>query len=101
MTRLGLADFEPCLNEPFQIHYGNDETLVVTLVELRPWGPPPPAPPPADYYQPFAAVFQSTITAYLPQGTYMISNDRMGTHPIFIVPHAPNTTGIQYEATFS
>ena len=100
MPRLTYKDFEASINQPFQIHFGADQLLTVTLTEFRLWGQPAPDEKP-DAYQPFTIVFQSDITQYLPQATYRIANERIGDHDIFIVPLGPNKLGVQYEAVFS
>lgn len=98
--KLIYATFEPLVNQPFVIHYGNNETLPVTLVEAKPWGPTPETPEQAEN-RPFSLVFQSTIRQHLPQWTFRVENEQLGVQEIFLVPLAPNAIGIQYQAIFN
>lgn len=99
--RLKSSDFEPLLNRTFQIHYGNGETLPVTLAEVSVGENPSSSDENGEPYYPFSLVFQSTITNYLPQHTYRIEHERLGSHEIFIVPLGPNAQGMRYQAVFS
>jgi hypothetical protein len=96
------TDFEPLLNETFHLHYGDNERLPVTLTQVRPWGPQTKHPQDESLFQPFALMLQSTLRdQYLPQGNFILSHPQLGEHVLFIVPHAPNAVGIEYEITFS
>ena len=99
MTALTHLNFEPHLKEMFSIHYNHHEALSVILSEITFWGDNQNSPD-GGIQQPFALIFQSSITAYLPQGTYRITHPVIGEQDIFIVPLGPNTTGMRYEATF-
>lgn len=99
--RLTYHDFEPYLNQTFEIHYGNDETLPVTLTEATIGQNASSTNENGEPYYPFSLIFQSTITDYLPQATYRIGHDQLGTHDIFIVPLGPNAQGMRYQAVFS
>jgi len=99
--RLKFSDFEPLLNQTFQIHYGNGETLSVTLAEVIAGKNPSSSDESGEPYYPFSLVFQSDTTSYLPQHTYRIEHEQLGSHDIFIVPLGPNAQGMRYEAVFS
>ena len=99
--RLKFSDFEPLLNQTFQIEYGNGEMLPVTLAEVAPGKNPSSNDENGEPYYPFSLTFQSSITDYLPQATYRIGHDQLGTHDIFIVPLGANAQGIRYQAVFS
>ena len=100
IAKLTYGVFEPLLNQSFLIHYGNSETLPVTMIEATRWGLTPETPEQAEN-RPFSLVFQSTIRQHLPQGTFQISHEILGDQQIFIVPLAPNAVGIQYQAVFN
>jgi hypothetical protein len=96
------TDFEPLLNETLFIHYGQDERLPVTLARVRPWGALTRRLDDESVFQPFALLLQSSLRdQYLPQGNYVLSHPSLGEMALFIVPHAPNAVGIEYEITFS
>ena len=99
--RLKVTDFEPLLNQTFQIHYGNGEMLPVTLAEVVPGKNPSSTDENGEPYYPFSLVFQSSITDYLPQYTYHIEHEQLGSHDMFIVPLGPNAQGMRYQAVFS
>jgi hypothetical protein len=99
--RLKYSDFEPLLNQTFQIEYGNGETLPVTLAEVAPGKNPSSTDENGEPYYPFSLIFQSGITDYLPQAAYRIEHDQLGSHDIFIVPLGPNAQGMRYQAVFS
>lgn len=49
----------------------------------------------------FALVFSGPTETFLPQGTYQMEHERMGSFVIFIVPLGRNEQGFQYEAVFN
>lgn len=99
--RLKYTDFEPLLNQTFQIEYGNGEILPVVLIEVAPGQNPSSNEENGEPYFPFSLIFQSSITDYLPQSTYPIGHEQLGTHEIFIVPLGPTAQGMRYQAVFS
>jgi hypothetical protein len=95
------TDFEPLINETFEIQHGEAAYLPVVLSQLRKWGSEHRHLN-GEIFQPFALIFQSTLTnQYLPQGNYLVHHPTLGQHVWFIVPHAPNAIGVEYEITFS
>lgn len=100
MNRLSYTDFEAGINQTFLVHYGGDETLPVSLIEVNLWGLSADNDAPGGF-QPFALIFQSTITSYLTQATYRVSHESLGEQEMFLVPIGPNSVGMRYEATFS
>lgn len=96
LSTLTVADFEPHLNTAFQIHYGQGETLGVTLVEAKTRGTGLP-----DQRHGFALLLQSTINNYLQQGIYHITHEALEPMELFIVPVGPNQTGMRYEIIFN
>jgi hypothetical protein len=49
----------------------------------------------------FSTVFHGPLDSPLPQDTYTFEHDSMGEFPLFIVPIAPDTGGLYYEAVFN
>jgi hypothetical protein len=50
---------------------------------------------------PFSLVFRCGKETPLPQGTYTVEHERMGTLEIFLVPIGPDEGGLCYEAVFN
>lgn len=98
-TPLRHTDFQPLLGETFHIHYGDGVQLSVTLSKVVTWGPSYQRD--GEDYQPFTLTFQSDIRQYLPQGMFTLSHGTLGDRDLFIVPHAPNAVGVEYEIIFS
>lgn len=98
-TPLRHTDFQPLVGETFHIHYGEGEQLPVTLSGVVTWGPGYQRD--GQHYQPFTLTFQSSIRQYLPQGMFTVSHGALGDRELFIVPHAPNAVGVEYEIIFS
>ena len=99
--RLTYSDFEPLIGQTFQIHYGSGERLPVTLAEVEIGKNPSSTGENGEPYYPFSLVFQSSITEYLPQFTYRVEHEQLGTHDVFIVPLGPTVQGMRYQAVFS
>jgi hypothetical protein len=92
-----IEDFVPCLNTVFHIVYGDGQKLSVELTEANLLGQKPLSPD----QKAFSLIFQSTMTQYLPQGTYTIEHEKMPAIAIFIVPIGLGNGGIRYEAIFN
>ena len=89
-------DFENCLNQQFtfQLDDGSVE-LQLTSVEKHPNSDT------VNDVQVFSAIFRGDNTITLPQQTYAIEHDTMGSMHLFIVPIGPDDKGMRYEAVFS
>ena len=51
--------------------------------------------------EPFSLLFRGPGNLQLPQRTYRIEHDPMGTFDLFIVPLGPDDQGFRYEAIFT
>ena len=49
----------------------------------------------------FSLFFRGPAKPFLPQATYSLSHDGMGTVDIFLVPIQPDGEGLRYEAVFN
>jgi hypothetical protein len=92
-----IEDFVACLKTVFHIVYGDGQKLSVELTEVNLLGQKPLYPD----QKAFSLIFQSTITHYLPQGTYTVEHEKMPTMGVFIVPIGPGNGGMRYEAIFN
>ena len=51
--------------------------------------------------QPFSLMFRGPRQPWLPQGTYPIRHQELGTFDLFVVPLGPDEHGMRYQAIFS
>lgn len=88
-------DFAPYLNQKFYIHYGENEQLEVELTSVEVHGTTP-----VGRKQQFLLIFQSFIPEYLPQNVLHISQPRMGSMDVLVIPIGPNERGMRYQVVF-
>jgi hypothetical protein len=98
LEKLKPADFQENLGSLFRVDLEAEGKMDLVLVEVTRLKP--------DYGQgpreePFAVLFRGPRTAILPQRTYRIENEKMGTLDVFIVPVGPDAQGMRYEAVFN
>ena len=95
---LKMEDFEACLHQPFQIYLEERPSpLVAELIDVT-------ALP--DHggdlrRQPFSLILRNRDNFILPQRIYQISNEKLGSLELFLVPVGEDKQGIQYEALFA
>lgn len=91
--------FEPQLGTSFAItglQAGGSVVLVLTSVVL--WGP---EQGPEGGRRPFTLTFRGPADPPLPQATYQLDHESLGSHGIFLVPIARGEDGSSYEAVFA
>jgi hypothetical protein len=49
----------------------------------------------------FAILFRGPLAPFLPQRTYRVEHEKLGSLDIFLVPLGPDEEGMQYEAVFN
>lgn len=87
------------LGTRFTLPLGDGAPSVALVLEsVEAWGPAPASP---RHRQPFAVTFLGPVEPLLPQATYRLGHDVLGTHDIFIVPIGQTPEGTCYEAVFS
>jgi hypothetical protein len=94
-----LETFAPHLGTAFTVTMGSDETLQLSLDELKPLGHGVPGG-----REPFALLFHHEHLpreAHLPQGTYHLHHTSLGSLDLFLVPLGPDAQGMRYEAIFT
>jgi hypothetical protein len=94
--------FVPHLNGRFQLQTAA-AVVDVQLVELTDLSARSSAPPSGDKPRrsPFSAVFLGPRDPILPQQTYRMSHERIGSFDLFIVPIGRDQAGTRYEAIFT
>lgn len=96
-----LATFTPLLGEQFQILADDSVTLDVVLVAATEApGHPDPAEASGEARAPFSILFRGPLQPLLPQRTYALSHEALGSFDLFIVPIGQDEEGTQYEAVF-
>ncbi len=93
---LTQVHFSQHLNETFRIG-PEDEAINAVLTEAKLLG----SGGSDETRAPFSLVFRGPIEPALPQGTYEVTNDAMGTLEIFLVPIGTSEAGMRYEAVFN
>ncbi len=90
--------FEAHQGTPFRIEHGGEAPLELVLRTVRRLEPHP-----GPRVQPFSVYFQGPPGPLLPQRTYRIAHDGMGTLELFLVPLGPDPKGggMLYEAVFN
>ncbi len=98
LDKLTHSDFAQHLNEVFLIHYNDTERLETRLTGVKVLGQPYKP----GRREPFSLVFSSPLKdRYLPQGTYSIENEGLGSLDIFITALGPDDRGMNYEVVFT
>jgi hypothetical protein len=87
-----LAEFCSAMDTPFSLDNGH----VLRLVEAEGSGERAPGMG----RDPFRLVFLGPSTPTLPQRTYRLEHDALGTLDVFLVPIARDAHGTTYEAIF-
>jgi hypothetical protein len=92
------ASFEAHLGSPFHIHYGGAAPLEAILQGVRRHEPHP-----GPRAEPFSVFFLGPRQPVLPQATYGLEHEAMGTLELFLVPVGPDPKagGMLYEAVFN
>jgi hypothetical protein len=97
LGELSLETFRGRLDEPFRIHTSDDVALDVALAEASALAE---QPLPGGRV-PFSLVFRGSGGAVLPQGTYRVRNEVLGSLELFLVPLEPDADGARYQAIFA
>jgi hypothetical protein len=99
------ATFAGHLGDLFRLHAGPADVVALELVQATDLGSRSDAAGGAEGVpgqgERFAITFQGPHDRPLPQGTYQLEHDQIGSFPLFIVPVGAASGGIQYEAVFN
>lgn len=85
------ADFEPTLNQTYQITAGNG-TFPFELVDIR----KQPRTAPGAKRDSFALVFRSSRPLGIPQGIYRVEHETTGPLEVFLVQTAPTDVEVVF-----
>jgi len=92
-----LETFSPLISSSFALSIeARGLTAELALIQARSLGSSD-----AGGRDPFSIVFLHRSEEILPQGTYPLEHDQLGTFELFIVPIGQDTDGTRYEAVFA
>jgi hypothetical protein len=95
---LELENFADKVGQVFTINFADAPSMELKLVEAEALVV---ARQRAGSRQPFSLVFTGETERLLPQKTYWLEHDGMGTIQIFLVPVGKKPEGYEYQAVFS
>jgi hypothetical protein len=100
LDKVTHATFAELVGSKFRIGSPPSAGVEVELVSATLLGPDRPAP--GSKREPFSLLFRGGPTnSYLPQRTYPVTHEKLGTLEIFLVPIGPDQVGMRYEAIFN
>ncbi len=99
MTELLTKDtFASLLHAHFSLPDVADEALTLELIEVSGDDHATALTKGHEY---FALKFRGPAQSFLPQHTYRLTHEQLGTHELFLVPVAQDAQGFYYEAVFN
>ena len=91
-------EFSRHLNTSFDVLLGDSQRVELKLAEVAGYRERPNE---EQGMERFSLFFEGPAEPFLPQATYTLEHERMGTHAIFIVPVARGADGFRYQAVFN
>ena len=101
MPDLTLAIFEPLLGKSFRFQVGEERTVELALIEAVRLPVRTGAAPAGRRQEPFSLVFRGPKGFLLPQRSYCVDQESLGTFDLFVVPINPDAEAYRYEALFN
>ncbi|HEX8129334.1 MAG TPA: hypothetical protein VF527_09550 [Pyrinomonadaceae bacterium] len=95
LEHLTLDALSAQLHTKFRVGLEPEKTVELELVEVQAHGDV------AGQAERFSAFFRGPLAQMLPQNTYPMEHEQLGSVEIFIVPVGKDDKGFQYEAVFS
>ncbi len=89
--------FAECGAKEYRLQRDGEADLTLELAEARPID----LPAKGGARRQFSLLFKGPGQPLLPQATYTLENDELGTMEIFLVPVAADEDGVDYEAVFA
>ncbi len=85
------------MGDSFRLPLNADQSLSLTLIEVTPLKAYEGLP----RQDPMALLFRGPCDVVLPQNTYNLEHERLGTVTLFLVPIIPDAEGPRYEAVIN
>jgi hypothetical protein len=103
LDKLTSGDFARYKNQEFRIHDASDstESLIAELIEVTELGTTNASGKGEATRRPFSIIFRGPADQILPQRTYRVEHEAMGSLDVFLVPIGPDDRGMRYEAVFT
>lgn len=98
LAEFSHATFVDLLHSRFQVQADAAAPVEIELVEAVAHSGRAPA---RSLAESFSLVFAGPRQPFLPQRTYRLAHERLGTFDLFIVPIGEDQTGFRYEAVFN
>lgn len=98
LATITMEDFEPCLNQNFEVKSEPTDGFELELIQVKPLGE---ARPKKGYHQPFSLLFRGPMEPMLEQQLVELKNVTLGELALFLVPIGPDDDGMLYDATFN
>ncbi len=95
-----IETFSGHLGGTFRIYAGSGEPLELELISATGLGGSPEGGA-SGRRQPFSIVFRGPGDILLPQRTYWVEHEQIGSFDLFLVPIGPDEKGLCYEAIFT
>lgn len=96
LEHLTTASLSEQLNTKFRLNAVEPEKVVeLELVEVQAQGDV------AGQTERFSAIFRGALASFLPQGSYAMEHEVLGSFELFIVPIRKDEAGFYYEAVFN
>ncbi|HJQ34012.1 MAG TPA: hypothetical protein VJ866_17660 [Pyrinomonadaceae bacterium] len=86
------------VNTKFRVRGAAEEPVELELVEVKGYHP---GQNEQEGMERFSLFLQGPAEAYLPQNTYALEHESLGSHLLFMVPVARNEQGFRYEIVFN
>ncbi len=96
-----VATFAPHVGETFRISTDGSQSPDLQLVEATDLSTRYPSEQAKERGRPFSIIFRGPRDILLPQRTYRVEHDQIGTFDLFIVPVGQDRDGLRYEAVFN
>ena len=98
MSELTEKNFAQHVNTKFRVLGAAEEPVELELVEVKGYNA---GPNEQDGMERFSLFFRGPAEVPLPQNTYALEHDAMGTHELFMVPISRDQNGFRYEVVFN
>ena len=98
MSELTEKNFARHLNTKFVVRGATPDPVELELVEVKGYNA---GPNEQGGMERFSLFLRGPSEAFLPQNTYALEHEGMGTHELFIVPVGRDQNGFRYEIVFN
>lgn len=95
LERLTIASLSEQLNTKLRLTVEPEQIVEVELVEVQTHGDV------AGQTERFSAIFRGPLDQFVPQRTYAMEHEELGSFELFIVPIRKDEEGFYYEAVFN